>query len=111
MQKIDYGATVIFEKINGNTVIENLVRPPIKVLILNGLRLILHRVHGIFALSKYFQVQLFIPRYHLKDVIVGKIYFLLVRIKIRHMELAIIKREIAGTGKLCLPIMIGNQCM
>ena len=28
MQKIDYGATVIFEKINGNTVIENLVRPP-----------------------------------------------------------------------------------
>ena len=37
-------------------------------------------------------------RYHLKDVIVGKIYFLLVRIKIRHMELAIIKREIAGTG-------------
>lgn len=37
-------------------------------------------------------------KYHLKDVIVGKIYFLLVRIKIRHMELAIIKREIAGTG-------------
>lgn len=33
-------------------------------------------------------------------MIVGKIYFLLVRIKIRHMELAIIKREIAGTGKL-----------
>ena len=32
-------------------------------------------------------------------MIVGKIYFLLVRIKIRHMELAIIKREIAGTGK------------
>ena len=41
----------------------------------------------------------FYSRYHLKDVIVGKIYFLLVRIKIRHMELAIIKREIAGTGK------------
>ncbi|XP_066917871.1 vacuolar protein sorting-associated protein 26B-like [Clytia hemisphaerica] len=37
-------------------------------------------------------------KYHLKDVIVGKIYFLLVRIKIRHMELAIIKRETAGTG-------------
>ena len=28
IQKFDYGITVIFEKINGNTVIENLVRPP-----------------------------------------------------------------------------------
>jgi vacuolar protein sorting-associated protein 26 len=28
----------------------------------------------------------------------GKIYFLLVRIKIKHMELAIIRRESAGTG-------------
>ena len=37
-------------------------------------------------------------KYHLRDVIVGKIYFLLVRIKLRYMELAIIKREIAGTG-------------
>lgn len=37
-------------------------------------------------------------RYHLKDVIVGKIYFLLVRIKIKHMEIAIIKRETTGTG-------------
>ena len=37
-------------------------------------------------------------RYHLKDVIVGKIYFLLVRIKIRHMEVAIIKRETTGAG-------------
>ena len=26
--KLDYGITVIFEKINGNTVIENLVLPP-----------------------------------------------------------------------------------
>ncbi|KAJ6453656.1 vacuolar protein sorting-associated protein 26-domain-containing protein, partial [Mycena vitilis] len=32
-------------------------------------------------------------KYHLKDVIVGKIYFLLVRIKIKHMELSIIRRE------------------
>lgn len=40
----------------------------------------------------------FIPsRYHLKDVIVGKIYFLLVRIKIKHMELSIIRRETTGT--------------
>lgn len=37
-------------------------------------------------------------RYHLRDVIVGKIYFLLVRIKIKHMEIAIIKRETTGTG-------------
>jgi len=37
-------------------------------------------------------------RYHLKDIIVGKIYFLLVRIKIKHMELSIIKRESWGSG-------------
>uniref|UniRef100_A0A671RIU5 VPS26, retromer complex component B n=1 Tax=Sinocyclocheilus anshuiensis TaxID=1608454 RepID=A0A671RIU5_9TELE len=37
-------------------------------------------------------------RYHLRDVIVGKIYFLLVRIKIKHMEIDIIKRETTGTG-------------
>jgi len=37
-------------------------------------------------------------KYHLKDVIIGKIYFLLVRIKIKHMELAIIKRESTGSG-------------
>lgn len=39
-------------------------------------------------------------KYHLKDVIVGKIYFLLVRIKIKHMEIAIIKRETTGAGML-----------
>ena len=33
-----------------------------------------------------------------QDVIVGKIYFLLVRIKIKHMEIAIIKRETCGIG-------------
>uniref|UniRef100_A0A4W5QIN0 Uncharacterized protein n=1 Tax=Hucho hucho TaxID=62062 RepID=A0A4W5QIN0_9TELE len=37
-------------------------------------------------------------RYHLKYVIVGKIYFLLVRIKIQHMELQLIKKEMTGTG-------------
>ncbi|EDV29419.1 expressed hypothetical protein [Trichoplax adhaerens] len=37
-------------------------------------------------------------KYSLNDVIVGKIYFLLVRIKIKYMELAIIKREQTGTG-------------
>ena len=35
----------------------------------------------------------------MKDVVVGKVYFLLVRIKIKHMELAIIKREAAGAGQ------------
>ena len=46
---------------------------------------------SIIYVIKYF-------RYHLKDVIVGKIYFLLVRIKIKHMEVAIIKRETTGSG-------------
>lgn len=35
-------------------------------------------------------------KYHLKDAIIGKIYFLLVRIKVKYMELAIMKREIIG---------------
>lgn len=30
----------------------------------------------------------------------GKIYFLLVRIKLKHMEIAIIKRESTGSGEL-----------
>lgn len=36
-------------------------------------------------------------KYHMKDVIIGKVYFLLVRIKIKHMELNIIRRESTGT--------------
>uniref|UniRef100_A0A8C1YNU6 VPS26, retromer complex component A n=1 Tax=Cyprinus carpio TaxID=7962 RepID=A0A8C1YNU6_CYPCA len=39
-------------------------------------------------------------KYHLKDVIVGKIYFLLVRIKIQHMELQLIKKEMTGIGMI-----------
>lgn len=39
------------------------------------------------------------PKYHLKDVVLGKIYFLLVRIKIKHMELAVIRRESSGGGQ------------
>eukprot|EP00919_Chromeraceae_sp_WS-2016_P056881 GHVR01134947.1.p1 GENE.GHVR01134947.1~~GHVR01134947.1.p1 ORF type:complete len:308 (-),score=44.90 GHVR01134947.1:38-931(-) len=35
---------------------------------------------------------------HLKDVVVGKVYFVLVRLKIKHMELDIIRREITGQG-------------
>ncbi|CAE7846830.1 vps26b, partial [Symbiodinium sp. KB8] len=37
-------------------------------------------------------------KYHLNDVITGKIFFLLVKIKIKTMELAIIRREQAGAG-------------
>lgn len=37
-------------------------------------------------------------RYHLKDVIIGKIYFLLVRIKIKNMDLEIRRRESTGAG-------------
>jgi vacuolar protein sorting-associated protein 26 len=37
-------------------------------------------------------------KYHMKDVIVGKVYFLLVRIKIKHMELNVIRRESTGAS-------------
>ncbi|CAL8462753.1 g2286 [Coccomyxa elongata] len=37
-------------------------------------------------------------KYHLKDTVVGKIYFLLVRIKLKHMEIEIRRRETTGTG-------------
>merc|ERR1711939_110638 len=37
-------------------------------------------------------------KYALKDCVVGKVYFLLVRIKIKHMELDIIRRETTGSG-------------
>jgi|EP00550_Attheya_septentrionalis_P005213 vacuolar protein sorting-associated protein 26 len=36
--------------------------------------------------------------YHLRDMILGKINFLLVRIRIKHMELAVIRRETSGEG-------------
>eukprot|EP00549_Striatella_unipunctata_P019287 CAMPEP_0118686764 /NCGR_PEP_ID=MMETSP0800-20121206/8000_1 /TAXON_ID=210618 ORGANISM="Striatella unipunctata, Strain CCMP2910" /NCGR_SAMPLE_ID=MMETSP0800 /ASSEMBLY_ACC=CAM_ASM_000638 /LENGTH=357 /DNA_ID=CAMNT_0006583857 /DNA_START=133 /DNA_END=1207 /DNA_ORIENTATION=- len=36
--------------------------------------------------------------YHLRDTIVGKVNFLLVRIKIKHMELAVLRRETSGEG-------------
>jgi len=37
-------------------------------------------------------------KYSLKDVVLGKIHFVLVRIKIKHMELAILRRENAKLG-------------
>jgi vacuolar protein sorting-associated protein 26 len=36
--------------------------------------------------------------YNLQDTILGTIHFLLVRIKIKHMELAVIRRETSGEG-------------
>ena len=42
-------------------------------------------------------------KYNLKDVIIGKIYFLLVCIKIKHMEITIIRRETAGQGQNATP--------
>uniref|UniRef100_A0A915A9H1 Vacuolar protein sorting-associated protein 26 n=2 Tax=Parascaris TaxID=6254 RepID=A0A915A9H1_PARUN len=55
---------------------------------------------GILTDSKsfHFDFQQVEKPYHLKDVIVGKIYFLLVRIKIKYMEIAIIKRETVGSA-------------
>jgi len=37
-------------------------------------------------------------KYQLKDVVIGKIFFLLIRINIKYMELALIKRESTGSG-------------
>jgi len=39
-------------------------------------------------------------RYHVQDIIVGKIYFLLVRLKLKLMELQIIRREKISAGEL-----------
>lgn len=38
------------------------------------------------------------PNFHLDDVVIGRIYFLLVRVKIKHMELEIKRRESVGAG-------------
>lgn len=40
----------------------------------------------------------FLCSYHLRDIVVGKIYFLLVRLKIICMELQLLKKEIGGSG-------------
>ena len=37
-------------------------------------------------------------KFHLDDVVIGKIYFLLVRIRVKRMEVEIRKKESAGTG-------------
>jgi vacuolar protein sorting-associated protein 26 len=38
-------------------------------------------------------------RYHLSDVVTGRVNFLLVRIAIKYMEVALIRREAAGPGE------------
>jgi len=40
----------------------------------------------------------FLCSYHLRDIVVGKIYFLLVRLKIICMELQLLKKEIGDSG-------------
>ncbi|ODQ79277.1 hypothetical protein BABINDRAFT_8852 [Babjeviella inositovora NRRL Y-12698] len=50
-------------------------------------------------------------RYSLKDVIVGRIYFLLVRLKIKHMELSLIRREIVNTGSAQQPQQLHNETL
>jgi len=37
-------------------------------------------------------------KYHLKDVIIGRVYFILVKIKIRYIEMSLIRRETTGSG-------------
>jgi len=44
-------------------------------------------------------------RYHLQDVIVGKVYFVSVSLNVTHMEVQLLKNEVAGLGTssfLCL---------
>ena len=36
--------------------------------------------------------------YHLKDCVIGKVYFLLIKIKIKTMEIAVVRREVYGQG-------------
>eukprot|EP00804_Cyclotella_cryptica_P003409 CCRYP_018559-RB/>CCRYP_018559-RB protein AED:0.33 eAED:0.33 QI:0/0/0/1/0/0/3/0/272 len=49
--------------------------------------------------------------YHMHDVICGKINFLLVRIKIKHMELAVIRRETSGEGNDLQNIVTETQTL
>jgi len=37
-------------------------------------------------------------RYHLNDVVVGKIHFLLVGLKITYMEVQLLRNEVVGSG-------------
>lgn len=41
----------------------------------------------------------FKSKYHLRDVVTGKVNFYLVKIKIKYMELAVIRKEVIGQGQ------------
>jgi len=47
----------------------------------------------------HIQFEYFTNKFHLKDVVLGKVDFNLVRIKIKHMELAVVRKESVGSGK------------
>ena len=47
-------------------------------------------LHIEFEFNKHF--------YHLKDVILGKVMFHLVKLKIKFMEINLVRKEIFGTG-------------
>lgn len=59
-------------------------------------------IHHVYLILWFLRILMslnfLLNRYHLKDVILGKIYFLLVRIKMKNMELEIRRRESTGSG-------------
>ena len=67
IQKFDDGITVIFEKINGNTVIQNLVRPPPVLLHADDATLLAHTreraVSKLCDLLRYCNMNSNIPQY------------------------------------------------
>ena len=75
--------------------------------------LFIQKILKIFSLKSdachIFHILIFIFKYF-KDTVLGKINFLLVRIKIKHMELAIIRREASGKeGKSHVLLLIINH--
>jgi vacuolar protein sorting-associated protein 26 len=52
------------------------------------------------GVSDYLNLELLLEgsKYHLKDCVVGSVTFYLVRLKIKLMELLLIRREQVGTG-------------
>ena len=41
-------------------------------------------------------------KYHLKDCVIGKVYFALIRVKIKSMEISIVRQETFGSGNTFL---------
>ena len=46
----------------------------------------------------HLEYELFQNKYHLKDCVLGKVYFVNVKMKIKMVELQIVKKETLGTG-------------